>query len=96
MFSHVAREIEYGFRAPLIVISPYAKPHYIDNTVYSLSSILKFVETVLSLPSLGGQDTNANDLLNSFNFSQSLLPPLVLNQRSCPPSIYKPNPSLGD
>ncbi|MGB8344070.1 MAG: alkaline phosphatase family protein, partial [Ktedonobacteraceae bacterium] len=76
--------LEYGFRAPMIVISPYAKPHFIDNTSYTQSSMLKFAETVLKLPSLGGQDTHANDMFNSFNFSQQPLPPLILKQRTCP------------
>ncbi|HJT57435.1 MAG TPA: alkaline phosphatase family protein, partial [Ktedonobacteraceae bacterium] len=84
--------LEYGFRAPLLVISPYAKPHYIDNTFYSFPSILKFAETVLSLPSLGGLDQQANDLVHVFNFSQSPLPPLVLSQRSCPKALLNTSP----
>jgi phospholipase C len=77
-------KIEYAFRAPLIIISPYAKPHYVDNTFYSFPSMLKFAETVLGLPSLGGLDKNASDMFNSFNFNQQPLPPLVLKQRTCP------------
>src|SRR5437588_5195423 len=78
-------QIEYGFRAPLIIISPYAKPHYIDPTQYIFPSMLKFAEKILGLPSLGGLDKNANNMFNSFNFNQQPLPPLVLNQRTCPP-----------
>lgn len=77
-------KIEFGLRAPLLVISPYAKPHYIDNTQYNFTSMLKFTETVLNLPSLGGLDKSSNDLVNAFNFKQNPLPPLVLNQRTCP------------
>jgi phospholipase C len=77
-------KIEYAFRAPLIIISPYAKPHYVDNTFYSFPSMLKFAETVLGLPSLGGLDKDASDMFNSFNFNQQPLPPLVLKQRTCP------------
>ena len=76
--------IEYAFRAPLIIISPYVRPHYIDHTVYSFPSMLKFAETVLGLPSLGGLDKDANDMFNSFNFNQQPLPPLVLQERTCP------------
>jgi phospholipase C len=78
-------QIEYGFRAPMLIISPYAKPHYIDHTFYTFSSMLKFAETVLKLPSLGGLDTNSNDMFNAFNFSQQPLPPLILPQITCPP-----------
>jgi phospholipase C len=77
-------KIEYGFRAPLIIISPYAKPHYVDHTVYSFPSMLKFAEKVMGLPSLGGLDKNASDMFNAFNFHQQPLPPLVLQQRTCP------------
>jgi len=79
-------KIEYGFRAPLIIISPYVKPHYIDSTFYSFPSMLKFAETALNLPSLGGLDKDASDMFNSFNFNQQPLPPLVLQQRTCPQS----------
>jgi len=77
-------KIEYGFRAPLIVISPYAKPHYIDHTVYNFTSMLKFAETTLGLPSLGGLDKQSNDLVHAFDFTQQPLPPLILKQRTCP------------
>ncbi|HZU70293.1 MAG TPA: alkaline phosphatase family protein [Ktedonobacteraceae bacterium] len=78
------QKIEYGFRAPLIIISPYAKPHYVDNTFYSFPSMLKFAEKILGLPSLGGLDQGASDMFNSFNFKQQPLPPLILQQRTCP------------
>jgi hypothetical protein len=46
--------------------------------------MLKFTEDVLNLPSLGGLDKTANDLIGAFNFKQHPLPPLVLSQRKCP------------
>jgi len=82
--------LEYGFRAPLILISPYTKPHYIDHTQYTFPSMLKFVETVLHLPSLGGLDKSANDLVHAFNFNQKPLSPLILKQRTCPKSSDGP------
>ncbi len=87
--------IEYGLRAPLIVISPYAKPHYVDSTQYNFSSMLKFTETILNLPSLGGLDQSANNLIGAFNFNQSPLPPLVLKQRNCP-AYTQVNPATID
>ena len=76
----------YGFgpRIPLLIISPYSKPAYISHTQYELSSILKTVEERFSLPSLNGRDVAANDTLDSFDFSQKPLAPLVLKTRSCP------------
>lgn len=63
-----------GFRAPAIVISPYAKPHFIDNTTYSFGSMLRFIEWTFGLPSLGTQDAVSNNMLNSFDFAQNPIP----------------------
>src|SRR5579871_316618 len=73
-----------GPRVPWIVISPYAKPKYISHTTYEYSSFLKTVEERFSLPPLTERDADANDLLDSFDFTQSPLPPLILSQRQCP------------
>lgn len=73
-----------GARVPLIVISPYAKPGYIDHTQYEFSSVLKFIEEQYNLPPLTSRDANANDMMNSFDFSQTPLPPLPLTPRTCP------------
>ena len=37
----------YGIRVPTIVVSPYAKKHYVSHTVYDHTSILRFIETAL-------------------------------------------------
>src|SRR5258708_3610524 len=47
---------EYGFRVPMIVVSPYAKPAYISHLTHDFGSILRFVETTFNLPSLGYAD----------------------------------------
>jgi phospholipase C len=73
-----------GPRIPLIIISPYAIPGYISHTQYEYASILKTVEERFGLPPLTARDTNANDLYDSFNFSQTPLAPLLLSTRSCP------------
>jgi phospholipase C len=64
----------YGFRVPLIVVSPYARAHYISHVNHDFGSILNFVEQVFSLPSLGYADAHANDdLSDCFDFDQSPL-----------------------
>jgi phospholipase C len=52
----------YGFRVPLIVVSPYAKAQHISHTPHDFGSILKFVETTFGMPSLGYADAAADDL----------------------------------
>ena len=62
---------EYGFRVPLIVVSPFAKPAYISHVTHDFGSILKFVEETFGLPSLGYADVPADDFSDCFNFSQA-------------------------
>jgi phospholipase C len=63
----------YGFRVPLIVVSPYAKPAYISHVTHDFGSILQFIETTFGLPSLGYADAFADDLSDCFNFDQTPL-----------------------
>lgn len=82
-------QIGYGSRVPALVISPYARPGYVDHTMYSFPSVLKFVEDIFGLPTLTSMDSQSidgqsNDMFNAFNFSQTPLPPLILSQRTCP------------
>ena len=63
----------YGFRVPLIVVSPYAKPGYVSHVTHDFGSILNFIEQVYNLPSLGYADAHADDLSYCFDFSQNLV-----------------------
>ncbi len=63
----------YGFRVPLIVVSPYAKAAYISHTQHDFGSILRFIEENFGLPSLGYADAYADDLSDCFNFNQTPL-----------------------
>ena len=85
----------YGLRVPAMVISPYAKPHYIDHQVLSFDAYLKLIEDDF----MGGSRLNPKtdgrpdprptvredisilgDLRNDFDFTQKPRPPLVLPQ----------------
>jgi phospholipase C len=62
----------YGFRVPLIVISPYAKAQYVSHVNHDFGSILQFVEETFYLPSLGYADSAASDdLSDCFDFTQT-------------------------
>jgi phospholipase C len=106
-YDHVAPPIrsdnsyEYGFRVPLIVVSPYAKAGYISKQTHDFGSILKFVEGVFALPAIdpnvaigsgkGFADSYApDDLSDCFNFNQT---PLVFNMI---PSQYDAGHFLND
>ncbi|MDQ6940886.1 MAG: hypothetical protein M3169_00020 [Candidatus Eremiobacteraeota bacterium] len=61
---------ELGFRVPLIVISPYARPAYVSHVQHEFGSILKFTETTFGLGTLGYTDARADDLSDIFDFNQ--------------------------
>jgi phospholipase C len=68
----------YGPRLPLLVISPWAKSNYVDNTVTDQTSVLRFIEDVfLGSARIGGGsfDNSAGTLMNMFNFTNAALPP---------------------
>jgi phospholipase C len=60
-----------GFRVPTLVISPWAKHHFIDHTQYEFASFLKLAESTFNLQSLGTRDVAANEMMNSFDFDQA-------------------------
>ena len=63
-----------GFRVPMIVVSPYAKPGYISHTQYEFGSVVKFVEDVWSLGRLGTTDVRANSMNDMFQYDQGPRP----------------------
>jgi len=76
-YDHVAPKVinsyEYGFRVPLIVVSPYAKARYISHQTHDFGSVLKFIEETWGLPNLGYADAAADDFSDCFDFNQTPL-----------------------
>ena len=71
----------YGFRVPLIVVSPYAKAGYVSHVTHDFGSILKMIEVTFGLPSLGYADARADDLSDCFDFTQ---PPIQFHAIQAP------------
>jgi len=68
-----------GIRIPMIVISPWVKPHFVSHTVRDSTAILKLIETRFGLPSLTARDAAQDDMTEFFDFSQpALLTPPTL------------------
>ncbi len=61
-----------GSRVPTIVISPFAKRHFVDHTSYDTTSILKTIETRYGLAPLGTRDAAIADMHNAFDFTQAM------------------------
>ncbi|HEY1653910.1 MAG TPA: alkaline phosphatase family protein [Candidatus Tumulicola sp.] len=59
-----------GMRVPMIVISPFAKKHFVSKTQYEFGSVLKFIEENFGTGSLGSTDVRANSIQDVFDFSQ--------------------------
>jgi phospholipase C len=76
----------YGFRVPLLVVSPYAKKAFASHKVYDHASIARFIEAKFKIPALTARDANADALTDLFDFTT----PALLT----PPSI--PAPSVND
>ena len=72
-----------GPRLPFLVISPWARSNWVDNTFINLSSVVKFIEYNWHLPAMGNgaADTAAGSLLSMFDFRHDAPPnrPLFLN-----------------
>jgi phospholipase C len=61
----------YGPRLPLLVISPWAKHNFVDHTLTSQTSIIRFVEDNWDLARIPGSfDSVTNSIAPLFNFDQ--------------------------
>jgi phospholipase C len=60
-----------GARVPMIIVSPYARPGYVDHNSYDTTSILSLIEHRFGLGNLGGPDANAPDMTSAFDFTRT-------------------------
>jgi len=72
----------YGIRVPVVVVSPFARHHFVSHVVHDHTSILRFIEVRFGLPALTARDAAADPMLEFFDFAH---PPF-----STPPPFTKP------
>jgi len=72
----------YGFRVPAVVVSPFAKSHFVSHVVHDHASVLHFIETRFNLPPLTNRTALADPMLEFFDFAN---PPFTT-----PPSLIDP------
>jgi hypothetical protein len=77
---------QQGPRAPLIIVSPYAKPGFTDTTPATFAGILAYTEHTFGMGALGPNDNYAYPFSNAFNYSQAPLIPARMVQRPLPAS----------
>jgi phospholipase C len=77
---------QLGVRVPMLVVSPFARKHFVGHRVYDHTSIVRFIEARFVLPALSARDANAEAPWELFDFHSppDLTPPVV------------PMPSLDD
>jgi phospholipase C len=94
-YDHVAPprvdEYGYGFRAPALLVSPYARRGFIDSTEYDFTSPIKFITENWGLASLSQRDANANSIIYAFDFTQPPRPPVLIPAKR-PAYVPKPEP----
>jgi phospholipase C len=59
----------YGVRVPLLVASPFSRPHFVSHRVSDHTSILALIEQRFGLAPLTRRDAQANRLLEYFDFA---------------------------
>ena len=59
----------YGFRVPMIVVSPFAKRGVVDHDLMDHTSIIRFVADNWGLPYLTDREAHAGNLTRAFSFS---------------------------
>ena len=86
-------EYGYGPRVPVILVSPYAKKGYIDNTMLDFTSMLKFIEQNWNIAPLADRDARANNFLEAFDFNQQPRQPDFLPMTRIGAAPVKKDPS---
>ncbi len=61
----------YGFRVPLLVVSPWARPGYVSSVVQDHTSITAFIERKWNLPAMTYRDANAQPMTDYFDFRRA-------------------------
>jgi phospholipase C len=73
----------YGYRVPLMVISPFAKAHYVSHTTTDYTAWMRFVEKRFNLPNLNARDAAQIDMTEFFDFAN----PPYLTPPPNPPAV---------
>jgi phospholipase C len=77
-----------GFRVPFILVSPYARPHFVSHTVHDHTSITRFIEARFGLPALTARDANSTPPYEMFDFAHPMFmtPPNITAHTTVPPA----------
>lgn len=83
-YDHVRPPTGSGLRAPMVIVSPYAKAGYTDHTTTTFNGILAYIEHTFGLSPLGASDQDAYDFSDAFDYSQQPIPPVTMTKSRVP------------
>lgn len=74
-----ARFDRLGVRVPFVVVSPFARAHFVTHKTYTHTSILRLVQARANLPALSRRDANDEPPFDVFDFAHPpfATPPLL-------------------
>jgi phospholipase C len=61
----------FGFRAPSLLVSAYARRGQVNHTTLDFTSMLKFIESNWKLAPLAERDRKANNFMSAFDFKSA-------------------------
>ncbi len=77
-FDHVPPPVRHGTtlgpRVPALVVSPYARPGFVDHTPYDFTSVLRYVEDLFHVPPLTEWDRDAASIAGMLDESARTTP----------------------
>jgi phospholipase C len=81
----------YGFRVPLMVVSPWARANYVSHLTQDHTSITAFIERKWNLPAMTYRDANAQQMTDYFDFRHAafLKPPRLAPAPALAPGLAK-------
>jgi phospholipase C len=86
-FDHVAPpkidHLGFGPRVPMLVISPWARPGYIDDHTYDLTSVTRLISMKYHLPMLSRREAAARPITAALQ-ATAPTPALILPPQPCP------------
>jgi phospholipase C len=83
-YDHVPPPKGMGIRTPMVMVSPWVKPGYVDSRVTSIASVMAFTERTFGLPALTSRDAAAYSYRHAFDFHQPPLKPVPMSKSKIP------------
>jgi phospholipase C len=83
-YDHVPPPAGMGIRTPMVMVSPWVKPGYVDSRATSIASVMAFAERSFDLPALTPRDADAYSYRHAFDFHQRPVRPAAMTKTSVP------------